>query len=101
MLEAIGRRVQRVGFRNVKLCAASPTIRSLPARLTPRFIVDSHHEFPSPVALLSKLAASLKPGGRIGIVNFTKDGGGPGPPMSDRPDPQKVIDEAGQAASGW
>ena len=31
-----------------------------------------------PVALLRNVARSLKPNGRIGIVDFTKDGGGPG-----------------------
>ena len=98
MLDAIGRRVQREGFRNVKPVRGEPDDPKLPSgALDAALIVDSYHEFPSPVALLSKLAASLKPGGRIGIVNFTKDGGGPGPPISDRPDPQKVIDEAGQA----
>ena len=40
-----------------------------------------------PVALLRNLAQSLKPDGRIGIVDFTSDGGGPGPPMDERVDP--------------
>jgi ubiquinone/menaquinone biosynthesis C-methylase UbiE len=98
MLEAIARRVQREGYRNVKLLRGEADDPKLPAgSLDAALIVDSYHEFPNPVALLSKLGASLKPGGRLGIVNFTKDGGGPGPPMSDRVDPQKVIDEAGQA----
>jgi ubiquinone/menaquinone biosynthesis C-methylase UbiE len=98
MLEAIARRVQREGYRNVKPVRGEADDPKLPAgSLDAALIVDSYHEFPNPVALLSKLGASLKPGGRLGIVNFTKDGGGPGPPMSDRVDPQKVIDEAGQA----
>jgi ubiquinone/menaquinone biosynthesis C-methylase UbiE len=98
MLEAIARRVQREGFRNVKPVRGEADDPKLPAgALDAALIVDSYHEFPNPVAVLSRLGASLKAGGRIGIVNFTKDGGGPGPPMSDRLDPQKVIDEAGQA----
>ncbi len=73
MLEAIGRRVQREGFRNVKPVRGEPDDPKLPSgALDAALIVDSYHEFPSPVALLSKLAASLKPGGRIGIVNFTQ-----------------------------
>jgi ubiquinone/menaquinone biosynthesis C-methylase UbiE len=92
------RLARRVGPRNVKPVRGEADDPKLPSgALDAALIVDSYHEFPRPIALLSKLAASLKPGGRIGIVNFTKDGGGPGPPMSDRPDPQKVIDEAGQA----
>jgi predicted methyltransferase len=39
----------------------------------------------------------LKPAGRIGIVDFTKDGGGPGPAMEERVDPEAVIRDA-QAA---
>lgn len=98
MIEAIARRVQREGFRNVKPVRGEADDPMLPeGALDAALIVDSYHEFPHPVALLSKLGASLKPGGRIGIVNFTKDGGGPGGVMSERPDPQKVIDEAGQA----
>jgi ubiquinone/menaquinone biosynthesis C-methylase UbiE len=98
MLEAIARRVAREGFRNVKPVRGEPDDPKLPAgTLDAALIVDSYHEFPNPVALLTRLGDSLRPGGRIGIVNFTKDGGGPGPPMADRVDPQKVIDEAGQA----
>ena len=37
---------------------------------------------------------SLKPNGRIGIVDFTKDGGGPGPAMEERVDPESVIRDA-------
>ena len=32
--------------------------------------------------------------GTIGIVNYKKDGGGPGPPMEERVDPEKVIRDA-------
>ena len=98
MIEAIGRRVEREGFRNVKAVRGEADDPKLPRGvLDAALIVDSYHEFPNPVALLRRLGASLKPSGRIGIVNFTKEGGGPGPPMNERVDPQKVIDEAGQA----
>ena len=40
------------------------------------------------------MAPSLKPDGRIGIVDFTKDGGGPGPAMDERVDPERVIADA-------
>jgi len=46
------------------------------------------------VTLLRNLARSLKPTGRIGIVDFTKEGGGPGPPMDERVDPERVISDA-------
>jgi hypothetical protein len=47
-----------------------------------------------PVMLLRNLAKSLKPKGLIGIVNYKKDGGGPGPPMEERVDPEQVIRDA-------
>jgi hypothetical protein len=50
-----------------------------------------------PVVLLRNLAQSLKADGLIGIVNFTREGGGPGPPMDDRVDPERVIRD-GEAA---
>ena len=47
--------------------------------------------------LLRNVARALKPTGRIGIINFTKDGGGPGPPMDERVDAERVIREANAA----
>ena len=69
----------------------------LPVPVDAVLIVDAYHEMEQPVALLRNVALKLKPTGRIGIINFTKDGGGPGPPMEDRVDPEAVIRDA-QAA---
>ena len=57
-------------------------------------IVDAYHEMEQPVTLLRNLAKSLKPTGMIGIVNYKKDGGGPGPAMEERVDPEQVIRDA-------
>ena len=51
----------------------------LPDRVDAVLIVDTYHEMEQPVVLLRNVASSLKPNGRIGIVDFKKDGGGPGP----------------------
>ena len=66
----------------------------IPELLDAVLIVDAYHEMEQPVALLRNLAKSLKPTGTIGIVNFKKDGGGPGPKMEERVDPEKVIRDA-------
>lgn len=95
MLEAIQRRVDREGLKNVRTIkgeAGDP--RLPPASVDVVLIVDSYHEFTDPVELLRHLAAALKPGGRIGVVNFTKRGGGPGPASEDRKDESQVIAEA-------
>ncbi len=57
-------------------------------------IVDAYHEFTNPVELLRHLAAALKPGGRIGVINYTKEGGGPGPPSDERKEQAEVETEA-------
>jgi ubiquinone/menaquinone biosynthesis C-methylase UbiE len=98
MLQAITRRVQRLNFRNVEPrlgTAIDP--RLPPGALDAALIVDTNNEFERPVTLLKNLATSLKPTGRIGIVNFKKDGGGPGPEMEQRIDPERVIRDATSA----
>ena len=47
--------------------------------------------------LLRNAAPRSEADGRLGIVEFTKAGGGPGPPMDERVDPERVIREANEA----
>lgn len=98
MLEAIRRRIEREGLRNVRYVRGEPSDPKLPANsLDAILIVDTYSEFTRPVVLLELLGNALKPGGRIGIVNFTLEGGGPGPPTSERIPAEQVIDHAEQA----
>jgi ubiquinone/menaquinone biosynthesis C-methylase UbiE len=98
MLEAIRGRVDREGLRNVRYVHGETTDPKLPAgALDAVVIVDTYHEFANPVPLLRGLRASLKPSGRVGIVNFSMDGGGPGPPLTERVRDERVINEAKQA----
>jgi ubiquinone/menaquinone biosynthesis C-methylase UbiE len=98
MLEAIKRRVDREGFRNVDYVQGSiDDPRLPPKRLDAVLIVDTYHEVANPIALLRNVSASLNATGRIGIVDFTLEGGGPGPPLSQRKSEEKVIEEAQQA----
>jgi predicted methyltransferase len=95
MIAAIERRVQREALRNVKTVLGTPTDPGIPGRsLDAVLIVDTYHEMEQPVTLLRNLAKSLKPAGVIGIVNYKKDGGGPGPAMEERVDPEQVIRDA-------
>jgi ubiquinone/menaquinone biosynthesis C-methylase UbiE len=99
MIESIKRRVEREGLdRRVITTLGTAADPQLPqGALDAVLIVDTYHEMEQPVALLRNLAKSLKPDGRIGIVGFTSEGGGPGPPMDERVDPQRIIDDAEQA----
>ena len=96
MLEAIKRRVERENLRDrVWPTLGNDTDPGLPTgALDAVLIVDVYGEMKQPVVLLRNLARSLKPNGRIGIINFTKEGGGPGPPMEERVDAERVIREA-------
>ena len=98
MLQAITRRVQRLRLRNVEPWLGTAVDPRLPkGSLDAALIVETYNEIEQPVPLLRNLATSLKPTGRIGIVNSTKDGGGPGPPMEERIDPERVINDAARA----
>jgi ubiquinone/menaquinone biosynthesis C-methylase UbiE len=94
MIDSITRRVERMGLKNVRTVLGTTNDPRLPARVDAVLIVDSYHEMEQPVALLRNVARSLKPNGRIGIVNYNKDGGGPGPAIEYRVDPERVIADA-------
>jgi ubiquinone/menaquinone biosynthesis C-methylase UbiE len=96
MIDAMTRRVERLGLRDrVRFQLGTASDPELPAAaLDAALIVDAYHEMEQPVTLLRNLAQSLKATGRIGIVNFTKEGGGPGPPMEERVDAERVIRDA-------
>lgn len=95
MIDSIERRVEREGFRNVRTVRGSEDDPRLPPRrLDAVLIVDTFHEVEPQVALLRNISVALKPTGRLGIVDFKKDGGGPGPPIDDRIEPAQVISVA-------
>jgi predicted methyltransferase len=91
MIQAIKIRVDRLGLKNVTTVLGEDTDPKIPVPVDAVLICDAYHEMEKPVSLLRNMAAKLKPAGRIGIVDFTKDGGGPGPEMEDRVDPDAVI----------
>jgi ubiquinone/menaquinone biosynthesis C-methylase UbiE len=105
MIEVITRSVQRENLSDiVEVKLGTPEDPHLPVgALDAVLIVDAYHEMEQPVALLRNVARALKPaqpskpGGRVGIVDFTMAGGGPGPPMDERVDPERVIREAQMA----
>jgi ubiquinone/menaquinone biosynthesis C-methylase UbiE len=98
MIEAIERRVQREGLRNVRTVTGTADDPGLPAgALDAVLIVDAFHEMEEPVALLRNVARALKPQGRLGIIDYRKGEGGPGPPPDERI-AAEVIVEAAKAA---
>jgi len=95
MLEATMRRVAREGLGNVRRVMGTSENPRLPAgAIDAALIVDTYHEFDRRDALLRNIATSLKPNGRVGVVDFKRDGLGPGPALEDRVDPDEVVRDA-------
>lgn len=95
MVDAIDRRVAREGLRNViTVLGEDDDPRLPPDALDAVLMVDAYHEVQNRVPLLANVRASLKPNGRLGIVDFKREGGGPGPPMEERVDPATVVADA-------
>ena len=95
MLEATMRRVAREGLGNVRRVMGTSENPRLPAdAIDAALIVDTYHEFDRRDALLRNIAKSLKPNGRVGVVDFKRDGLGPGPALEDRVDPDEVVRDA-------
>lgn len=98
MIDSIRRRVQREGLPNVQTILGRPDDPMVPAGTQAVLIVDAYPQIRNPVALLKNIVKSLAPNGRVGIVDFKKEGsGGPGPPIEERLDPVQVIRDAQNA----
>jgi predicted methyltransferase len=103
MLEGISRRMQSDNLTNVTTVLGTPSDPHLPPGLDAALISDAFHEMDVPedpklvVTLLRNVAQSLKPQGRLGIVDWTPGSGGPGPEADHRVDPKTVIKAANAA----
>lgn len=97
-LTAISRRVAAEGLANVKTVLGEGSNPRLPASTFHAvLIVDAYSEFEDRVTLLRNLAKSLRRDGRIGVVDFKLEGGGPGPPTEERVSAEAVIRDAASA----
>ncbi|PYR42091.1 MAG: hypothetical protein DMF93_06715 [Acidobacteria bacterium] len=103
MLEAINRRMQNENLANVKTVLGTPSDPRLPEGLDAVLIADAFQEMDVPeeptliVTLLGNVARSLKPQGRLGVVDWTPGNGGPGPAANQRVKPEAVIAAARSA----
>jgi len=94
MIEAIRRRVQRENLTNVRTVLGTTKDSRLPKNLDAILINGAYHELQYPVAVLKDAAESLKPQGRLGIVDYSPGAGGPGPESEQRVDAESVIKAA-------
>jgi ubiquinone/menaquinone biosynthesis C-methylase UbiE len=94
MIESMDRRFRREGLRNVTTVLGTAEDPNLPAPVDAVLIVGVYGEVGQPVELLRNVRETLRPSGRVGIVDFRKDGLGPGPPMDERVEEAVVIKDA-------
>jgi len=98
MIESMDRRFRREGLRNVTTVLGTEEDPMLPAPVDAVLIVGVYGEVAKPVEWLTNVRRSLRPGGRVGVVDYKKDGFGPGPDTSEeRVDEAVVIKDAQQA----
>ncbi len=98
MIEAIHRRVAREGLGNVVPVLGLADNPALPSSsLDAALMVDTLYEVENRQQLLTNVRDALKAGGRLGVVEYRSDGGGPGPAPEERMPSQQVV-RAAEAA---
>ena len=73
MVEYVRQRAQREGLTNVFGVVAGPERSNLPEPVDVVLMVDTYHHIANRVAYFTTLKASMKPGARLAIIDFTKD----------------------------
>jgi len=92
MVKYLAERVKRDKLSNVTAVAAAPDDPRLPEKVDLILMVDVFHHVAERARYLKKLQGSLKPGGRIAIIDFRMDSPD-GPPKSARIAPDRVKGE--------
>ena len=99
MVKYLAERAKREGLANLESVAGKPGDPGLPAKVDLVLLVDVYHHIGSREAYFGKLRASLKPGGRLAIIDFREDAP-TGPPKRERIAPARVkaeLERAGYA----
>jgi predicted methyltransferase len=101
MVKYLAERAKREKRDNVVAIAGAPDDPRLPEKADLILMVDVFHHIEDRARYFRKLRASLKPGGRVAIIDFRIDAP-EGPPKAARVAPERVIAElkgAGYALS--
>lgn len=98
MIASIEQRVKREDLKNVEARSGTASDPNLPKGLNAVLMVDTYPQLREPIAVLTSIASSLAPNGKLGIVEFKPDGaGGPGPDQSERIEPDVIKRQASAA----
>lgn len=98
MVKYVGHRAAKEGLKNITGVLASQGSANIPELVDLILIVDTFHHIPARDAYFRALRASLKPGGRLAIIDWLP-GGPMGPPERFRFSPEKIAAELEKA--GW
>lgn len=96
MVKYLAERAKREGLANVSAIAGSPVDPKLPEKVDVVVLVDVFHHIDGREAYFDRLRASLKPGGRVAIIDFRMNSPD-GPPKAARIPPQQVKAEMKKA----
>jgi SAM-dependent methyltransferase len=92
MVRYLGERAGREHLSNLVPVQASADAANLPERADVVLVVDTYHHIGARTEYFGKLKTSLRPGGRLVIVDFKADSPN-GPPVRHRISPEIVTEE--------
>ena len=92
MVKYLGQRAAREKLKNMIAVAAAPGDARLPAKADLVLLVDVYHHIGERERYFRALADSLKPGGRLAVIDFRLDSQR-GPPRDARVAPERVKAE--------
>jgi predicted methyltransferase len=99
MVKYLAERAKREKRSNIVAVAGAPDSPRLPEKADLILLVDVYHHIDQRERYFRNLRASLKPGGRIAVIDFRMESPD-GPPRAARIEPQRVIDELKAAGYG-
>jgi predicted methyltransferase len=96
MVKYLAERAKREGLGNVTALAATPGDPRLPEKVDLVILVDVYHHVENRERYFGKLRDSIKPGGRVAVIDFRMSSPD-GPPKSARIAPAQVMAEMKRA----
>ena len=96
MVKYLGERAKKENLANLTAVTGAPDDARVPAPVNLVILVDVYHHIDKRAEYFRKLRASLKPGGRIAIIDFRMDAPA-GPPKNARIAPARVKSEMKEA----
>jgi cyclopropane fatty-acyl-phospholipid synthase-like methyltransferase len=96
MVEYLRKRAAAEGLSNLTAVLAAVDDAKIPEPVDLILMVNTYHHIEQRPAYFAKLLGSLKPDGRVAIIDFRK-GSSKGPPDSEKVPVERVLEELGEA----